>query len=242
MRAGAAAILLFLISLAWPGPAAFGQMTTEDLIDTGPPDPKVESAISWERLQDDIKYLRPEAEFKPGENIQVVVPPRPASPDELETAARWSTGLIVLAIVVVVIVIFALFGNSINVSFGSTDEKRRIRSKAAEQSDVDLEDLPRDGLLERLASMPDRRRALILLTGHALNRAASANGVTLARAQTARDVLRVLPRQWRHMDAMRRLVREAEIVHFGGRDVSEETWADCLSAARPIFGPAGAAA
>lgn len=89
--------------------------------------------------------------------------------------------------------------------------------------------------------MEDRRKALILLTGHALERAANMNDLRIARSQTARDVLRILPRQWPHRDAVRTLVREAEIVHFGGRDIAEETWQACLTAARPIFSGRGAA-
>ena len=69
----------------------------------------------------------------------------------------------------------------------------------------------------------------------ALERAAEANGLRLGRAQTARDVLRVLPRGWPHLDALRRLVREAEIVRFGGRDLAEEHWRACLESARPLF-------
>ena len=242
MRAGVASFLLFLTCLAWSGPVANAQMTTEDLIDPGPPDAEVERATGWERIQDDVRYLRPEAAFKPGEDIRVVIPPKPAARDEAQAAEKWTTGLTVLAIVVAVLVIFAMFGNRINVSFGKTSEKRRAQPDDREQPDLATQDVPRDGLLDHLAAMPDRRRALIMLTGHALTRAAKDNGLTLARAQTARDVLRILPRQWHHMDAMRRLVREAEIVHFGGRDVSEQTWSDCLAAARPIFGTAGAAA
>ena len=77
--------------------------------------------------------------------------------------------------------------------------------------------------------------ALILLVSRALERAADQNQVRLGRAQTARDVVRVLPRGWPHLGALRGLVREAEIVHFGGRDISDEKWEECLAAAQPIF-------
>ena len=153
-----------------------------------------------------------------------------------------TTGIVVGLIVVAILVVFVMFGNRINVSFGKTTEERRASREArAARMDRLTEDLPVEGLLGRLASMDDRRRALILLTGHSLERAAEMNGLRIARAQTARDVLRSLPRQWHHMDAIRRLVREAEIVHFGGRDVSEETWTDCLATARPFFGPGATA-
>lgn len=237
MRAGVAVLLLLILGLAWPAGPAHAQMTTEDLVDPGPPDGDVRSSTRWQRLQTDVRYLRPEADFKPGEDIEVVVPPRPKDTEEVRSANRLTTGIVVGLIVVAILVVFFLFGNRINVSFGKTTEQRRAsREERTTRLGALTEDLPPEGLLDRLAAMADRRRALILLTGHSLERAAEMNGLRIARAQTARDVLRSLPRQWHHMDAIRRLVREAEIVHFGGRDVSEETWATCLATARPFFG------
>ena len=90
-------------------------------------------------------------------------------------------------------------------------------------------------LLASLREMADRRQALILLVSRALERSADINQVRLGRAQTARDVLRILPRNWTHIAALRGLVREAEVVHFGGRDLSEERWQECFQAAEPIF-------
>lgn len=237
MRAGTAGILLFLIVLALAGPAAQAQMTTEDVIDTGPRDEAVTDALAWERLQTDIKYLRPDTDFRPGEGIEIRVPDKPDDPEQQREANRLSSGLIAVLLIVVVLAALAIFGNQINVSFGRTSEaRRRARTGGEEEQRLVAEaELPRDGILEHLAGMADRRRALILLTGLALDRAARMNGLTLARAQTARDVLRILPRGWHHLGAIRQLVREAEVVHFGGRDLGEETWQACLTAARPLF-------
>ena len=214
-------------------PAALGQMTTDDLIDPGPKDSDVSDAFTLERLQSDVKYLRPDAEFRPGEDIKVVIPDKPATPAEQRSTNRTTSGIVAFIFIAIVIVVLVLFGNRINVSFGKTSEKKRRQQEAASSHGtlVDVADLPKSGLLDHLAAMPDRRRALILLTGLSLE----LNGLTLARAQTARDVLRILPRQWTHLGAVRQLVREAEIVHFGGRDLAEDTWRACLDAARPLF-------
>ncbi len=241
MRAAVAAILLILATLAGSGAPALAQMTTDDLIDPGPADPAVEKALGWERLQTKVRYLRSETEFRPGEDIKVVIPPKPETRNTSDD--RMTTGLIVFLIVAVVIVVFVIFGSNINVSFGKTSEaKRRSTRRRTGVLGGGLTEIPRGSLLDHLAAMPDKRRALILLTGHALERAASLNDLKLARAQTARDVLRILPRQWRHLGAMRTLVREAEIVHFGGRDLADETWQACLDAARPLFDGQEAAA
>lgn len=237
MRATIAGIFLTLSLLAGAGTDSRAQMTTEDVIDPGPRDEAVERAISRERSQVDVKYIRPDADFRAGEDIQIKIPDKPESPEEVRQADRTTSGVLAFLLIAGVIVVLVLFGNRINVSFGKTSEEKRKARAAAEREGRLLSgvDLPRDGILEHLAKMADRRRALILLTGLALERAAKLNGLTLARAQTARDVLRILPRQWPHMGAMRQLVRQAEIVHFGGRDLAEDAWQGCLDAARPIF-------
>ena len=243
MRASISAIL-FLIGLAVAGPPARAQMTTDDLIDPGARDPAVDSAMAWQRLQTDIKYLRPDTDFRPGEDIKVKIPEKPGDAMDMQQPGRVQIGLTAVVLIAVVLAVLFLFGNRINVSFGKTSEDRRRAREEREREHrlVKGVDLPKDGVLDHLAGMADRRRALILLTGLALERAAKLNGLTLARAQTARDVLRILPRGWQHFDAMRQLVRQAEIVHFGGRDLAEETWQTCLSAAVPLFAGEGAKA
>lgn len=237
MRARLAGLCLILFC-ATP---AVAQVTTDDLQDPGPRDPGVQSAARWQGVDDQIRYLRPGAAFSPDAEIEVRVPPRPkplASPGE----NRLGFGIIFGVILFVVVVAFFLYGNRINVSFGRTSEKRRD-SEEAEAAGADfLVGGTGNQSLEEIASIRDRRQALILMVSRALERAAGANDLRLARAQTARDVLRTLPRQWGHFAAMRRLVREAEIVHFGGRDISETTFQDCLAAARPIFAASDAKA
>lgn len=244
MRVRTAGILLLMIALAVAGPSGHAQMTTDDVIDPGPQDQAVKDALAWERLQTDVKYLRPDTDFRPGEDIEVKIPEKPDDPEQEREASRLSSGLFAVLLIVVVLAVLIFFGNRINVSFGRTTETRREVGDGDEKEHrlVTGVELPKDGILDHLAGMADRRRALILLTGLALERAARMNGLTLARAQTARDVLRILPRGWNHLGAMRQLVREAEIVHFGGRDLAEETWQACLSAARPLFTGAGAKA
>ena len=89
--------------------------------------------------------------------------------------------------------------------------------------------------LKSLAAMPDRRAALILLVGRVLRRAAETNGLRLKRSETARDILRRLPRDWALFDPTRNLVVAEELVHFGGRGVSDGQLDAYIAIARPIL-------
>jgi len=90
-----------------------------------------------------------------------------------------------------------------------------------------------------LLRMDDRRAALVLLLNRALQRAAELNGMVLVRSETARGMLRALPRGWPHLAALRRLVEEEELVHFGGRDIREQAFGECIEIARPLFAERG---
>ena len=223
---------------------ARAELTEADLEPTGQANEAYTDAASGGGLQTEIIYLRPSSDFDPDESVEIKVPETPQQARQSSNAARWTWGLILGAILVMVIVVIVTQGGAVGVSFrGTTDEKRSRPDEPAEPDPFEaINRQPLDQFLTSLSGMADRRQALILLVSRALERAADANQVRLGRAQTARDVLRILPRQWSHSDTMRRLVREAEIAHFGGRAVTEDLWQDCLSAAQPIFRTGRAAA
>lgn len=222
----------FALTLSVPAAA---QLSPDQIEETGPRDPAVTDSLRWERISDDMVYLDPNAPFEPDMDARIAIPEPPKTRDEEVEEARWTTGLIFGLILAIVIALFIWQGARISVGFNRTDDKRR-REGTDDGPSSSWDDLPEDGFLERLARMADRRAALILLTSRALERAAEANGINLSRAQTAREVVRTIPRDWRHRDGLNRLVRETEVVHFGGRDLPEARWQDCLALARPIFG------
>lgn len=230
MRAVVPALCL---GCALAAPPAAAAIAPGDIEPTGPPNAAYLDAVRWSRLQTEVTYLRPSAPFDPRASVEV-----PAPPMSVETR-RWIWIGVLGALILGIVAGFAWFGGRIPVTFGATDRARRGAARAGDAATAGA-DLPPGEFLERLRAMADRRAALILLTARALEQAAAANGLTLARAQTARDVLRAVPRRWPHFEALRRLVREAEIVHFGGRDLPEARWRDCLETARPLIvaGPA----
>ena len=202
----------------------------DDIEPAGAPNAAYLEAARWQGLQTGIVYLKPGAPLPEG---AVAVPEAPDVPDA--DAERRSWTIIAGAVLLAVLAFAAWYGRGITASFGSArDPVRRGAGPTAEAAPA--RDLPPDAFLASLAAMPDRRRALILLVARALERGAEANGLRLGRAQTARDVLRALPGRWPHLAALRQLVAEAEIVHFGGRDLPEGRWQTCLDRARPLFG------
>ena len=219
---------------------ANAQLTERDFEQTGEPNETYLEATKGHRLQTEVVYLKPDAGFKPDENVRIVVP---ESPEERAqgsaTGTRWTLGIILGLLLAFVLWVVITQGGAIGVSFGSNTARDGRRGADDERpTDDELEAInrqPLDQFLASLRNMADRRQALILLVSRALERAADTNNVRLGRAQTARDVVRLLPRNWTHFGAMRGLVREAEIVHFGGRDLSEEKWQECFAAAEPIF-------
>ncbi|MEO1491756.1 MAG: DUF4129 domain-containing protein [Pseudomonadota bacterium] len=237
-RAGAT-ISVVLIGLASVPALA---LTEADVEPTTGPNEAYERTIRGERVDSEIIYLRPSAPFEPDGDIRIDVP----EPDDVQDSSSWGTERwfwVIFFGVLLAFLIFVIVKNSgaVKVSFKATNEQSRRKADAPSNGMTigASSDQPIDSFLERLKSMADRREALILLVSRALELAAEKNNIRLGRAQTARDVVRVLPKSWTHFAVIRRLVREAEIVHFGGRDVSEERWDDCLAAARPIFAGAG---
>lgn len=220
----------------WAGvSAAQIELSPEDVLNPGPRDEAVQKVQSG-RIQGDVLYLDPDAPFQPDESIRIKLPDPPDDPAAESEMNRWITGLFYGAILVGIIALIIFQGGRIQVNFNRTGDRQRNGASDASGGAAGETILPEEGFLDRLAAMADRREALILLTGRALERAATANNMTLARAQTARDVVRAVPRAWQHRDVLSNLVRQAEIVHFGGRDLSEAAWQDCLAAARPMFG------
>lgn len=227
--------LAVLLSLAGP-PAALPSPATApaDLEPVGHRDAAYLDAVRRRGLQTDIDYLRPEVAFDPwayagGRRPE---PPRQMDPD----TARLVWGGVFALLLAAVIAFAAWFGGRIPVSFRAHDERRRPAEPASPAPGVPAP-LPDDAFVERVRAMTDRREALILMTARALERAAAANGQRIARAQTARDVLSALPRGGPQIDALRRLVREAELVHFGGRDLPEDRWRECLGIGMSLLAP-----
>lgn len=160
-------------------------------------------------------------------------PVRRPSPRNFDRERWLWAGAITVALIVIV-VLFIRYGGMTAIGF------RRVRDDGREGGDDDVQDViaAEGGLsafLDRLRGMADRPAALHLLIQGALERAGQLTGTRVLRSQTARDVMRRLPGDWPHCDALRRIVAVEEVVQFGGRPLSEPVFEECLALAEPLF-------
>jgi hypothetical protein len=228
MRVSRAAVLLLLVLCS---PADAASLDPADIEPTGERNAAYLDAVRGHGLQTEIAYLREGAALP--DFGGVAVPEVPDLPDPAAERRNWA---IFFGVLLALILGFAIwYGRGISASFGVARDPRQAGVPAGE-TPAPSRDLPAEAFLESVRAMPDRRRAQILLVARALERAATANGLRLGRAQTARDVLRAVPRAWPHFETLRRLVAQAEIVHFGGRELAEDQWRACLDGAQALLG------
>ena len=227
-----------ILCMVLAAPANAQEITQDDLEPVGPRNEAYEDAIWGQGLQSEVIYLRPSVAFEPDQRVRVKVP-EPEDPAGDSREARFIIGIVLAAILAAIIYVVVVNSNGVGVSFRDTKDRRRSDARREDTPEETGSDQPLDQFLAGLAAMADKREALILLVSRALEWAADLHQLRLGRSQTARDVLRVLPVDWAHLPAMRGLVREAEIVHFGGRDITQERWEECLATARPIFAQPG---
>ncbi|MCR9129763.1 MAG: hypothetical protein NXI12_09585 [Alphaproteobacteria bacterium] len=87
---------------------------------------------------------------------------------------------------------------------------------------------------EAVLAMDDLSRALGALLSLALSAAARLAQVRLTRSDTAREVLRRLPRDFEFFNALRTLVAEAERVRFAGAEISAEQFMALAESVRSL--------
>lgn len=131
--------------------------------------------------------------------------------------------LMVIFALIFVLFLWLRFGGSGMLLARAPSETTDAPNRAAPDSwriDGDAARNPH-GLLARLIALPDRREAMIQLLRHCLLRAADESNTRFARADTEREAFGRLPSSWRQHAALNQLLRDTELVHYGGRDVTE---------------------
>lgn len=193
--------------------------------------PSYQEAVSARRIDREIRYA------DPGEALDLERAPPPPVETDWELSDTLTTILfgVLLAFLIAVLI---RFGGG---AFGAFGAKPTEIRRAARHADPDAPEVDpavaaaAARSLEELRAMADRRLALSALLLRALSAAAEAHDMRLGRSQTARDVLRAVPRAWPHYGALTRLVRTAETVLFGGRAMSDPEFDGCLDLARAIL-------
>lgn len=154
--------------------------------------------------------------------------PEPQSSDR----ERWTWAAAITVILLIIAAVAIRYGGLGSIGFRRIGD--RARDPDEERAVIEAEG-GLAGFLDRLRAMRDRPAALLLLIQGALERAGQMTGARVLRSQTAREVLRRLPPDWPYRDALGRIVRVEEVVQFGGRELSEPVFEECLVLAEPLF-------
>jgi len=129
-------------------------------------------------------------------------------------------------------------GGLISFSSRPEDGSRPDTRRGGDRRDnPDHNDLPKSDVafLAGIEGMADRQKALHLLSGRLLANASEQSGIRPGKSWTARESLRALPRTVAHITDLRHINREAELAWFGGREVNDTIFEDCLTRARSIM-------
>ena len=100
----------------------------------------------------------------------------------------------------------------------------------------DSQGLPSGDVFALIQGMADRRAAIVLLLRASLMRAAEISDTRFARSDTEREALRRLPKHLHGRPVLADLLQQAELAHYGGREVSPDLLASSIARARALFG------
>ena len=120
---------LFALMMLALGAPASAQMSTDDLADTGPRDEAVQKSMSWERVEDELIYLRPAVPFDPDGSLEIEIPEKPKPREERINEFRWTWIIILGAIILMVLAIFLMQGSRIQVGFRQSREGNRAEDR-----------------------------------------------------------------------------------------------------------------
>lgn len=141
---------------------------------------------------------------------------------------------ITVAVIVLLLFLFLKFGGAGNLLASDPAAVKRDRKKTKAWG-LTAEDAHSQDILSKIRSMKDRRAALILLLRHCLLQAAHETDTTFRRSDTEREALKRLPQGWRQFSNLGILLRRSELVHYGGRPISESDYEETLNVGANIL-------
>ena len=188
----------------------------------------------FSRLQRDLIYIDRLTGEIPMDGAPPYEPPETETAEApSETPVNVSRALLILALIAVVVLVVTRGG--LLRDLRAPRNPQRIRQTSADTSAAPGAQ-PEVGLLARLRHAADPEAAIVELIEALLPAAAQQNDMRVGRSETARDLLRRLPRSWPHLRDLRMIVMAEELVQFGGRPLARDTWDDCLARAGRILG------
>lgn len=112
--------------------------------------------------------------------------------------------------------------------------RKSVRPESWQAAETASNDSASD-ILRQLESMENRREAVIRLLHQCLLHAADRSGTRLMRSDTERTVFARLPADLANRQQLEALLGEAELVHYGGREVEDAQFARLLAMGRTLI-------
>ena len=104
-----AALTMVAVAIVSLAPAV-AQLSPDDVVKTGPRSGEVKDALRFRRVESEITYLKPGAQFTPGDDVKIKVPEKPKDLKERRSDEKRGFGLVFGLILVAVLVLVVLFG------------------------------------------------------------------------------------------------------------------------------------
>lgn len=228
------AALLLLLLTALPGLAQEGRLTPVDVLE--PPRSAEARALAAKAeaagIATRMVYARvATGAAKPAPSLEPS--PQPVFIPRFGSGSVW----VVVLLLIAAIALWLRFGAG-GVLMAPTSKDAPKPATAPDHWLIPDSDLIRSpaSLLEQIATMSDRRAALIRLLRHCLLRAGVDNQTRFARSDTEREAFARLPRTWSRQEPLAVILQSAELAHYGGRPVADDDFTAALDAGRAILG------
>lgn len=225
-RRGTLRRFLFLTCVAlcgqFGGTAAAQEGTTYLTPDIDPDGPYLQAVKGRRTVATDMRYVdETDLDLLTGERPKDAPAPiiRPRG------SANFGFGsngvFFIVAALAVLLFLFLKFGagRALLQSDPNAEKKPRKRAKAW---GLTAADTSAGDIMSQIRAMASRRDALILLLRHCLLQAADETETYFRRADTEREALGRLPSKWRRYPQLKTILTKAELVHYGGRDITDD--------------------
>lgn len=184
------------------------------------------------------RWIRAEALYSSHPDLMPPETSRSAPRGTADRAAReplvqgtWAPALMIALFVMLLLAWLRFGGTGAVLRRAPKELKQQPVAPVGWQMGAQDRQLSGQGLLDQLAAMRDRRVALIRLLRHVLLAAARDSATQFARADTEREAFARLPAELPHRAALAEILHQVELVHYGGREVSEAGFEQALTLA-----------
>lgn len=245
MKSGAFALCVLAVFAAAPGLSQEGpgyRILQSETLPQGPDTPTLEDMARKRGVETGMTYatqISGDLSDDPAADMFT-----PKAPD-----ARGGPQMGSVGIAVVLVVLLTMLAAWLKFAGGGVLLSRAPESRAPDRqeaptgwnvSDADRQQGP-EALLAAILAMADRRAAAVKLLHHCLLKAGDETQTRFARADTEREAFRRLNGTWRQHGPLRDLLQQAELAHYGGRDLTEADFGRLAGIGRSILLGRGAA-